>query len=219
MPWFLAVRSVLDSMKRQLSTDVGLWTWNIQVEPVNEETGPTVGGSNLREQEVTKGLPSSGEDVNEEQMKELDNALTPTSLSEEGFRKMRQLFLKYKTRWTRQGYGTARSVFHDIILKDRNPVVMPPRAIPLKWQPIIDEEIAKMLKDGVIEPSSSPYCANPVMVGKKVGGLRFVIDYRRLNEVTVIDKTPLPRIADMFAATSGSRYFATLVGRGIGKSL
>lgn len=48
------------------------------------------------------------------------------------------------------------------------------------------------------------------MVRKKDGGLRFCVDYRRLNELTVKDAYPLPRIDDTLDALGASKWFSTL---------
>ena len=50
-----------------------------------------------------------------------------------------------------------------------------------------------MLTEGIIEPSSSDWSS---LVAKKNGGLRFCVDYQRLNDVTKKDCYPLPSIDD-----------------------
>ena len=67
-----------------------------------------------------------------------------------------------------------------------------------------------MLKKGVIEPSSSPWTSPTVLVKKKDGSTRFCVDYRKLNEVTVKDSYPLPRIDDCLDALVGCSWFSTL---------
>ena len=53
---------------------------------------------------------------------------------------------------------------------------------------------------------SSPF----VQVNKKNGTTRFCVDYRKLNNVTIKDAYPLPRIDDSLAQLSGMIYFSTL---------
>ena len=48
------------------------------------------------------------------------------------------------------------------------------------------------------------------MVKKKDGTVRFCIDYRRLNDVTVPDQYPLPRIDDVLDALEHGRYFSVI---------
>jgi hypothetical protein len=75
---------------------------------------------------------------------------------------------------------------------------------------IIVDEVAKMLRAGMIRPSSSPWSAPVVLVRKKDGSHRFCIDYRRLNLVTKRDVYPLPLIDDVFDRLSGAKFFSSL---------
>ena len=67
-----------------------------------------------------------------------------------------------------------------------------------------------MLTRGVIEPSASPWASAVVLVKNKDGSTRFCVDYRKLNQATVKDSYPLPRIDDSLDALAGAQWFSTL---------
>jgi len=75
------------------------------------------------------------------------------------------------------------------------------------------EEVNKIIKDmrdqGVIEESKSLWMSPAVLVKKKIGTIRFCIDFRKLNAVTKKDSYPLPRI-DIFDQLSGNAWYSTL---------
>lgn len=56
--------------------------------------------------------------------------------------------------------------------------------------------IDDMLQKGFIQRSKSPYGANLTSASKPDGSLRWCIDFRRLNAITIKDKTPLPLISE-----------------------
>jgi hypothetical protein len=62
----------------------------------------------------------------------------------------------------------------------------------------LKEHNQELLEKGFIRPSSSPWGALVIFVPKKNGTQRLCVDYRALNEVTVKNKYPLPRIDDLF---------------------
>lgn len=70
--------------------------------------------------------------------------------------------------------------------------------------------IAELLKNGAIRASTSPWGAPVLLVKKKDGSKRLVIDYRGLNKVTVKDSYPLPRIDDLMNRLHGARIFTAL---------
>jgi hypothetical protein len=71
-------------------------------------------------------------------------------------------------------------------------------------------QIAKLQQKGYICPSSSPWGAPVLLVTKKDGSMRMCIDYRSLNEVTIKNKYPLPRIDDLFDQLQGAKYFSKI---------
>jgi hypothetical protein len=58
-----------------------------------------------------------------------------------------------------------------------------------------------------IRTSSSPWGAPVLFVQKKDGSQRMCVDYRSLNDVTVKNKYPLPRIEDLFDQMRGASVF------------
>jgi hypothetical protein len=74
----------------------------------------------------------------------------------------------------------------------------------------VEKEINNMLDKGVIETSNYPWSSPIVLVRKKDGSIRFCIDYRKLNDVTIKDCYPIPRIDTTLDALSGSKWFSTI---------
>jgi hypothetical protein len=71
-------------------------------------------------------------------------------------------------------------------------------------------QIAELQQTGYIRPSSSPWGAPVLFVTKKDGSMRMCIDYRSLNEVTIKNKYPLPRIDDLFDQLQRAKYFSKI---------
>ena len=74
----------------------------------------------------------------------------------------------------------------------------------------IKKQIKELLEKGYIRPSSSPWGAPVLLVEKKDGSLRMVVDYRALNEVTIKNKYPLPMINDLFDQLQGAEVFSKI---------
>ena len=106
--------------------------------------------------------------------------------------------------------GHTSLVTHQINTGSSQPIRQPTRRLPLHKRAEADTLLKDMLKKGVIEPSSSPWTSPIVLVKKKDGSTRFCVDYRKLNEVTVKDSYPLPRIDDCLDALAGCSWFSNL---------
>ncbi|XP_077232116.1 uncharacterized protein LOC143866802 [Tasmannia lanceolata] len=83
-----------------------------------------------------------------------------------------------------------------------------------RMAPIELEELKKQLQElldkGFIRPSVSPWGAPVLFVKKKDGSIRLCIDYREMNNVTIKNKYPLPRIDDLFDQLQGAMYFSKI---------
>ena len=74
--------------------------------------------------------------------------------------------------------------------------------------------IEALLKNNVIERSNSPYSFCVVLAEKSDGTIRICIDFRPLNDVTIKDSYPLPRIEDLITQLHGAKYFRLTWPRG-----
>jgi hypothetical protein len=74
----------------------------------------------------------------------------------------------------------------------------------------LKEQLQELLNKGYIHPSASPWRALVIFVPKKDGTKRMCVDYRSLNEVTIKNKYPLPRIDDLFDQLKGVYIFSKI---------
>jgi hypothetical protein len=72
------------------------------------------------------------------------------------------------------------------------------------------EHFKELLEKGFTHPRSSMWGAPVIFVLKKDGTQRLCVDYRALNEVTVKNKYPLPRIDDLFDQLHGACVFCKI---------
>ena len=73
----------------------------------------------------------------------------------------------------------------------------------------LKKQLEELQRIGFIRPSSSPWRA-PSYLSKEDGSMRLCVDYRALNEVTIKNKYPLPRIDDLFDQLKGAKYFSKI---------
>lgn len=104
-----------------------------------------------------------------------------------------------------------RSISHRIDTKPgTEPTARSPFNHSIKEEQLITKEVQKLIESGFIRPSSSPYSAPVLLIRKKDGSVRMCIDYRLLNQITVKNKYPLPRIDDLFHNLDGAQIFTIL---------
>ncbi|GBN95947.1 Retrovirus-related Pol polyprotein from transposon 297 [Araneus ventricosus] len=106
--------------------------------------------------------------------------------------------------------GRCNMTQHRINTGNHPPIKQYPRRLPLAKKEEAERLVKEMVDNGIIEESSGPWASPIVLVKKKDGSTRFCVDYRKLNEITIKDSYPLPRIDDTLDALNGSQWFSTL---------
>nr|ABC94893.1 polyprotein [Oryza australiensis] len=90
------------------------------------------------------------------------------------------------------------------------PISKRPYRMPANELEELKKQIRELQEKGFVRPSSSPWGAPVLFVKKKDGSMRMCVDYRSLNEVTIKNKYPLPRIDDLFDQLKGAQVFSKI---------
>ena len=137
----------------------------------------------------------------------LSETLSPAQVSE-----VQSLLQRWSCVFSKHDLDLGRTdlVEHEIKLNSNVPFKERHRFIPHAMVEEVRTHLREMLDLQVIRKSHSPYASNVVLVRKKDGSLRFCIDLRRLNNLTVKDSYNLPRIDDTLDAIQGAKWFSTL---------
>ena len=94
---------------------------------------------------------------------------------------------------------------------DCKPIAAPSRKYSQEDRTFIESEIKRMLSEGIIEPSSSPWRAQVVITKNERHKKRLVIDYSQtINRFTTLNAYPLPRIDETVNRIAQYRVFSTI---------
>ena len=93
-----------------------------------------------------------------------------------------------------------------------------PYRIPEVHRDEVQKQTDQMLRDGIIVPSTSPWNSPILVVPKKADASgkkkwRIVVDFRKLNDVTIGDSFPIPVISEILDALGKSRFFLPLTAQ------
>jgi len=125
-------------------------------------------------------------------------------------RNKHSLLEQFKGTWSRKLRQLEATTHHIQLKAHAKPVFSGPyRARPHCRQEIA-KQVKKMLDLGVIEPSDAEWSILVIVVPKPCGHFRFYVDYRRLNQRTVKDVYPIPRMDDCLDSLGDATVFSTL---------
>ena len=107
-------------------------------------------------------------------------------------------------------FGKTNLIEHAIDTGDAPPIRCKQAPIPPTLNDSLRKQLSTWLQQGVITKSSSPFSFRCFGVPKKPNTIRWVIDYRKLNSVTLKDSFPIPNVSDTLNRLSNSCIFTTL---------
>nr|GEU62735.1 transposon Ty3-G Gag-Pol polyprotein [Tanacetum cinerariifolium] len=96
------------------------------------------------------------------------------------------------------------------LLPGSRPVSTRPYRQPYLQKAKIEKQVRKLLQQGLIRPSHSPFYSSVLLVKKSDGTWRVCIDYRSLNDVAVKDKYLIPIMDELLDELYGSRFYSKL---------
>ena len=133
-------------------------------------------------------------------------------LTEDELQEVIYLLIAYQDVFSTGEFDIGRTgwIRHGIDTQSARPSRLPLRRSSPEQRAEVERQVKELLERKLIRPSDSAWASPVVLVGKKDGSKRLCLDYRRLNEVTVKDAYPLPRIDDSLDALGGAKYFSTL---------
>ncbi|KAJ4745598.1 polyprotein [Rhynchospora pubera] len=104
-----------------------------------------------------------------------------------------------------------RDIDHQIPLQpDSSPVNIRPYRFSHFQKLEIEKIIEELLQSGYIRASTSPFASPILLVKKKDQSWRLCVDYRKLNDITVKNKFPIPIIDDLLDELHGAKYFSKI---------
>ena len=101
--------------------------------------------------------------------------------------------------------GDVQNCRMKIHLKDETPVQKSYYSMPKPLHQEVKHYVEDLLNKGWITKSSSNYSSPVVAVRKKDGSLWLFCDYRALNNKTISDRHPLPRVQDAIDSLNGKK--------------
>ena len=192
---------------RNVWSDIPVRVMNVSAQSIALESGTPI--ADLQQMEVVKGIEEA--DADSTKINYVDDSQQHTSevvqklvdgvddsISESACLALEAILSEHSDVFSHDenDLGSTDIVMHHIETNGARPIRQPLRRYPPAHKEAISQHVDSMLKQGTIEPASSPWASNVVLVRKKDGSLRCCIDYRHLNSVTRKDAYPLPRIDD-----------------------
>lgn len=160
---------------------------------------------------------SDEQNVNNDRLRKLISLIDVSHLSHDNQNKLINLCIEFSDVFYLPEFDTLKAtnvLTHTVELKTDVPVFVKQYSVPHHYKTVMKEIALKLLKDGIIRETVSPYNFPVVLVKKKIVDnkqqYRFCINFKKLNEVLKDTFYPLPKINDLFDKFKNSKVFSAL---------
>ena len=101
-------------------------------------------------------------------------------------------------------------IHHIINTGDHLPISVRPYYKTVEQRKIMQEEVGKLIHQGILQRSHSPWSSPVILKMKPDGTYRFLVDFRQLNSISKKDSYPQPSAEELLQRLAGHRYFTKL---------
>ena len=136
-----------------------------------------------------------------------------THLSQTQLDQVKALVVKFKNFFSEgeDDIGCTDIMKQHIVLDTNVPIRAKYRNIPLQYREAAEREVDRLMKLGIIQPSSSPYHSPSFIMKRPDGaGYRILTDFRELNKHVVRSFQPIPSLETMSACWKGCKYYSKM---------
>ncbi len=148
--------------------------------------------------------------VNDEEAKEIiEQMVSKSKCPSQLLPQLKEILWKYRRVLAKHGdpVGLCRAYKPEINLDTDEPIYTLQYLVPYKMRQAMGETAMDFLKQGKVQPSTSPYDSPSLMVPERNEGYRMVIDFRKLNKHVVTDPHPLSRIQQILETLGSAIIF------------
>ena len=182
------------------------------IESMDDPQEPSVGTCSTSKQGTSQtGTPPQQEDLPDHLQELFSTSSQDLTIDQKS--KLRTLLYTYSDVFAKTEFdlGNFSHVEHEIDTGNARPIQLRMRRTPACFVQEEEAHLKKMLDAGVIQPSTSEWASAPeLIIRKKDGGVRWYIDFRRLNSVTSRDLFPLPLIDECLDTLAGNIWYSKL---------
>ncbi|MEG0362118.1 MAG: reverse transcriptase domain-containing protein [Longicatena sp.] len=131
-----------------------------------------------------------------------------TTYKKESCESIMRLIQTYK--FVNPNLGKIPNITMKIKLMKEDPIFRKPYSIPIQLIEPMKMEIKRLLNLNIIRESNSPFCFPAFPIMKRNGEMRLVVDFRKLNEVTIKDANPFPNLWEELRSIPESQVFSQI---------